>query len=56
MGRWAAHPRAEPTRLRLSRFLAQHAGRRMDLDVDFHVSDPASSACASWSYQAARQR
>lgn len=25
------------TRLRLSRFLVQHAGQRMDLDVDFHV-------------------
>jgi hypothetical protein len=27
-----------PTRIRLSRFLAQHAGQRMDLDVDFHVA------------------
>ena len=26
-----------PPRLRLSRFLAQHAGQRVDLDVDFHV-------------------
>ena len=26
-----------PTRIRLSRFLARHAGHRMDLDVDFHV-------------------
>jgi hypothetical protein len=26
-----------PTRIRLSRFLAQHAGQRMDLDVEFHV-------------------
>ena len=26
-----------PTRIRLSRFLAQHAGQRLDLDVDFHV-------------------
>jgi Transposase DDE domain len=26
-----------PTRLRLSRFLAHHAGQRVDLDVEFHV-------------------
>lgn len=26
-----------PTRIRLSRFLGQHAGQRVDLDVDFHV-------------------
>ena len=26
-----------PTRVRLSRFLAQHAGQRLDRDVDFHV-------------------
>ena len=25
-----------PTRIRLSRFLAQHAGQRVDLDVEFH--------------------
>ena len=25
-----------PTRIRLSRFLAQHAGQRLDLDVNFH--------------------
>ena len=29
--------RAVRTRIRLSRFLAQHAGQRMDLDVEFHV-------------------
>lgn len=26
-----------PTRIRLPRLLAQHAGQRLDLDVDFHV-------------------
>ena len=26
-----------PPRIRLSRFLAQHTGQRLDLDVDFHV-------------------
>jgi hypothetical protein len=30
-------PTPVPTRIRLSRFLAQHVGHRMDLDVDFHV-------------------
>jgi hypothetical protein len=30
-------PTPVPTRIRLSRFLAQHAGHRMDLDVAFHV-------------------
>lgn len=35
---WVEGPRTPvPTRLRLSRFLAHHAGQRVDLDVDFHV-------------------
>ena len=35
---WVEGQRAPvPTRIRLSRFLVQHAGQRMDLDVDFHV-------------------
>ena len=35
---WVEGQRAPvPTRLRLSRFLAQHAGQRVDLDVEFHV-------------------